>query len=168
MKRGAKMDLPAARNRNQMKEERIMKRCLFSLIAVLAIGHAAAQEYRAGSLRIADAHARPTVPGQTSGAVYFSLDNTGKSGDKLLAISSPAAQSTELHSMQMDGNIMRMREVGELELKPAAHIAMQPGDGYHVMLIGLKQPLTPGEKIPLSLRFEKAGKVAIEATVDNR
>ncbi len=87
---------------------------------------------------------------------------------KLLAVATPAAKSVEVHSMQMDGNMMRMREVGELELKPAARIAMQPGDGYHIMLLGLKQALKPGEKIPLTLRFEKAGKLEIEATVDNR
>jgi copper(I)-binding protein len=141
---------------------------MFALTALLALGQASAADYHAGNLLIHDAHARATVPGQTSGAVYLNLENTGKTGDKLLAVASPAAQSAELHSMQMDGNIMRMREVGELELKPAARIAMQPGDGYHIMLLGLKQPLNPGQKIPLTLRFEKAGKVEIEAVVDSR
>jgi len=68
----------------------------------------------------------------------------------------------------MDGSIMRMREVTQLELKPAAKLTMGPGDGYHIMLVGLKKALRPGEKIPLNLRFEKAGKVELEAVVDSK
>jgi copper(I)-binding protein len=145
-----------------------MKRYLLALAALLPLIHATAADYHVGNLLISGAHARSTVPGQTSGAVYVTLENVGKSTDKLLAVTSPAAKSAEVHSMQMDGNVMRMREVGELELKPAARIAMQPGDGYHIMLLGLKQALNPGEKIPLTLRFDKAGKIDIEAIVDSR
>jgi copper(I)-binding protein len=68
----------------------------------------------------------------------------------------------------MDGGIMRMREVDALELQPAAHVTMSPGDGYHIMLVGLKKALVPGQKVPLSLRFEKAGKLDIEAVVDDK
>ena len=70
--------------------------------------------------------------------------------------------------MVMDGNIMRMREVSQLELQPAARVVMTPGDGYHIMLVGLKKALVPGQKVPLSLRFEKAGKLDIEAVVDSK
>ena len=143
------------------------KRSLFALIAVLAFGLAYADEYHVGKLQIDHAHARPTVPGQSSGALYLSVENRGNSIDRLLTISTPVAKSAEVHSMQMDGNIMRMREVGSLELKPAARVDMGPGDGYHIMLIDLKQALKSGQKIPLTLRFEKAGVVEISAIVDS-
>jgi copper(I)-binding protein len=115
---------------------------------------------------ISHAHARATVPGQTTGAVYLDIENRGKIDDKLLRIATPVAQSAEVHSMTMDGTIMRMREVPQVDFAPAAKVSMAANEGLHIMLIGLKQPLRPGQKIPLALRFEKAGKIEVEAVVD--
>ena len=144
------------------------KRCILALTTSLLASAAMAEDYRVGGIQVDHAHARPTVTGQSSGAAYISIENKGGSSDKLLTISSPVAKSAEVHSMVMDGNIMRMREVSQLELQPAARIVMTAGDGYHIMLVGLKKALVPGQKIPLSLRFEKAGKLEIEAVVDSR
>ncbi|MFI4940830.1 MAG: copper chaperone PCu(A)C [Burkholderiales bacterium] len=146
----------------------MMKRCLCALSAMLALNAAMADDYHAGNLHITHAHTRATVPGQASGAAYLTIDNRGTADDKLLSVASPAAQSAQVHSMVMDGDMMRMREVPALELKSSAHVEMQPGNGYHIMLIGLKQALKPGEKIPLSLHFEKAGKLEIEVVVDEK
>ena len=143
-----------------------MKRTLLALTCGLAVNWAMAADYHAGDLHISNPHARATVPGQTTGAVYFTIENTGKTGDKLLGITTSASQSAELHNMQMDGDIMRMREVGQVDLKPATKVTMAANEGLHIMLIGLKQPLRPGQKIPLSLRFEKAGKIDVDVTVD--
>jgi copper(I)-binding protein len=144
------------------------KRTILALVAALLSNLALADDYRAGNIHVDHAHARPTVTGQTSGAAYLSIENKGSSADKLLTVSTPVAKSAEVHSMVMDGNIMRMREVSQLELAPAARIEMSAGDGYHIMLVGLKKALLPGQKIPLSLRFEKAGKLDIEAVVDGK
>jgi hypothetical protein len=43
---------------------------------------------------------------------------------------------------------------------------MKPGDGYHLMLVGLKQPLKPGERFPLTLIFENAGRIELMVNVD--
>jgi len=145
-----------------------MKKLLLALAAIALTHTAFAADFRAGDLLIKDVHARPTVPGQTSGAAYLSIDNNGKSGDKLIRVSTTLAASAEIHSTSMDGGIMRMREVDALDLQPAAHVTMTPGDGYHIMLVGLKKALVPGQKVPLSLRFEKAGKLDIEAIVDDK
>lgn len=145
-----------------------MKRLFIALVATTLAQAAFAADFHAGDLLIKEVHARPTVPGQSSGAAYLSIDNNGKASDKLIHISTPVAASAEIHSTSMDGGIMRMREVGALELQPAAHVTMTPGDGYHIMLVGLKKALVPGQKVPLSLRFEKAGKLDIEAVVDDK
>lgn len=146
-----------------------MNRCMFALAAAtLALNTAMADDYNVGKLHIDHAHARATVPGQSSAAAYISVENKGQVSDKLLSVASPIAKSAEVHSMSMDGDMMRMREVSELELKPSARIVMHPGGGYHIMLVGLKQPLKPGEKIPLNLRFEKAGKIDIIVSVDDK
>lgn len=143
-------------------------RHLATLLAGLVIGIAAnAHDYKAGDLNIGHPWARPTVPGQPSGGAYLSIENKGKQSDTLLSASSPAVKSVEIHTMAMDGNVMKMREVGSIDIKPAEKITMQPGNGYHIMLIGLSQQLKVGDKIPLTLNFAKAGKVDVVVFVEN-
>jgi copper(I)-binding protein len=77
------------------------------------------------------------------------------------------AKSGEIHTMSMEGNLMKMREVdGGLEVKPGQKITMQPGNGYHIMLMGLSRPLKAGEKVP-TLTFEKAGKIDVTFNVED-
>lgn len=123
---------------------------------------------KAPSIGISHAVAHATVPGQPAAAAYLTIENRGKSADKLVAVASPVARTAEIHSMSMQGDVMKMREVGEIVLPPAAVVAMKPGDGYHIMLMGLKKPLQAGEQVPLTLTFEKAGKVSVQAHVESR
>jgi copper(I)-binding protein len=137
--------------------------------AVLTVAAAAqANDYKAGELTIAQPYARATVPNQPSGAAYMTIDNTGKNADKLIGASSPVAKSVQIHTMSMDGNVMKMREVSDIELKPSTKTELKPGHGYHLMLIGLKQPLKAGEKFPVTLNFEKAGKVDVSVSVEDK
>ena len=144
-----------------------LRSLLFISAGLLICGTTLAHEYRAGDILIAHPYARATMPGQTSGGAYLTLENKGKQADALISAQSPAAQSVEIHSMSMTtDNVMRMREVGSIELKPQEKIVMQPGDGYHIMLLGLKAPLKAGDKLPLTLTFKKAGKVETSISVE--
>jgi len=142
----------------------------FSALAagLVLTGVAHAHDYKVAELQVGHPWARPTVPGQPAGGAYLSIENKGKAGDKLIAVASPVAKSAEIHTMAMDGNVMKMREVGSIDIKPAEKIAMQPGNGYHIMLIGLSQPLKAGDKIPLTLTFEKAGKLEVSVYVEDK
>lgn len=143
-------------------------RSLVSLFAFAALcASASAHDYQAGTIHIDHPYARPTVPGQPSGGAYLTLENRGKDADRLLAADSPAAKKTEIHTMSMVGNVMKMREADGIELAPAAKVTMKPGDGYHIMLIGLKQQLKVGDTLPLTLTFEKAGKVEVSVQVQD-
>ena len=140
---------------------------LFALTAALVFSaFASAHDYTIGNLQVEQGVARPSVPGQPSGAAYLSIENHGKKSDRLIAIKTPIAQSAQMHSMSMQGDVMRIREVNAIELKPSSKIVMQPGNGYHIMLIGLKQPLKAGQQFPLTLTFEKAGKLDISVGVE--
>jgi copper(I)-binding protein len=141
---------------------------LILFAALLISASINAHEYNLGELRIQHPYARTTVAGQPSGGAYLTLENTGKSVDTLVSASSPVAKAVELHIVAMDGEVMKMREVPGIELKPAAKIAMKPGDGYHLMLVGLKQELKAGDKFPLALTFQKAGKVEVSVYVEER
>ena len=129
---------------------------------------AQAHEYHVGKLDIGHPYARATVPGQPAGGAYLSIENKGTAADRLVALSTPAAKTTEIHTMAMEGNVMKMREVdGALEIKPGQKITMQPGNGYHIMLMGLSKPLKAGDKLPLTLTFEKAGRVEVTINVED-
>lgn len=133
--------------------------------AILASSLALAQEYKLKGLHLSEPYARATMPHQPAGGAYVTIENKGTSADKLVAASSPVAKSVEIHTMAMEGNVMKMREVPGIELKPAEKLVMKPGEGYHLMLMGLRQPLKVGEKFPITLTFEKAGKTEVTAEV---
>lgn len=145
-----------------------MKPTTFLLAAVFAAANAAAHEYDAGSLHIKHPHARPTVAGMPTGAAYFNVENKGTAPDKLVSASTPVAKSVEVHTMSMDNGVMKMREVGTIDIKPGEKITMQPGNGYHLMLMGLTRQLKPGERFPMTLVFEKAGKKEVNVEVDRK
>jgi copper(I)-binding protein len=144
-------------------------RIFFALPAlILSTTLAFAHGSQVGDLKIGHPYARPTIAQQPTGAAYLSIENTGKSADRLLSISTPAATSAALHTMTMDGNIMRMREANAVAIEPGATVAMKPGMGYHIMLVGLKSPLKPGDRFPMTLTFDKAGKVDVTVVVQDK
>jgi hypothetical protein len=130
--------------------------------AVIALAACAAT----AQVKIEGAWARPTVPGQQAGGGYLSL--TSPVADRLLGGSTPAAERFELHSMAMKGDVMEMREVeGGVDLPAGRKVEFKPG-GLHVMFMGLKAPLTVGTKVPVTLRFQKAGELKVEFEVISR
>lgn len=141
---------------------------LFAATAFAATTLAHAQHFSAGDIHVFDAYARPTVSHQPTGGAYVGLENKGETLDHLISASSPVAKRVEIHTMSMDGNVMKMKEVGKIELKPGTEIVMKPGDGYHFMLVGLNQRLKAGETFPMTLEFEMAGKVEVTVQVGNK
>jgi copper(I)-binding protein len=67
--------------------------------------------------------------------------------------------------MKMDNDMMRMRQLQALDLPAGQAVKLAPG-GYHLMLMGLKQPLKDGDKVPLTLEFEDAQRVRSKVVVD--
>jgi periplasmic copper chaperone A len=133
-----------------------MKQQLFAVVAALAACSALAQ------VKVEGAWARPTVPGQQGGGGYLSI--TSQSADRLLGGSTALAERFELHTMSMKGDVMEMRQVEAIELPAGKTVELKPG-GLHVMFIGLKQALPVGTKLPVTLKFEKAGELEVEFDV---
>ncbi|WP_076593240.1 copper chaperone PCu(A)C [Herminiimonas arsenitoxidans] len=145
-----------------------LRQLSFAVLTFAISTAAVAHDYRVGDISVDHPYARATVAGQTSGGAYLTLENKGNSADTLISAKSPVAASVEIHTMSMTADhVMRMREVGTLEIKAKEKIAMQPGDGYHIMLIGLKSPLKVGDKLPLTLTFKKAGKIETSIFVED-
>jgi periplasmic copper chaperone A len=138
--------------------------------AALVVSGAQAQEAVLKDLRIRQAVASPSIPGAQAGGAVATVENKGAVADKLLGASTPAAERVEIHVMKMENNIMRMREVGPVEIKAGQTVVMGKShpEGLHLMLMGLKQPLKEGEKFPITLNFEKAGSVQLEMMVSSQ
>ncbi len=104
------------------------------------------------------------APGATGGA-FMLIRNGGAEPDRLLSASSNVAEAVEVHEMKMENDVMMMREMENGLAIPAGEaVKLAPG-GYHIMLINLKQALAPGDKVTITLNFEKAGAVEILAEV---
>jgi copper(I)-binding protein len=142
-------------------------RILASFAIALAAGAAFAHGYSAGDVRIEHPYATPTPPGAKIGAAYFmSLENRGEQADRLLRASSPVAAGVELHSGDIGADgVMRMRELDALPIPSKAVLELRPGHGNHLMLMGLKQPLVEGQSFPMTLEFERGGKIEVQVKV---
>jgi copper(I)-binding protein len=130
-------------------------------IAAIYVAPASAQQVKAGDLVLDHAWARATPGGAKVGGGYLTIENKGATPDKLIGGSSPAAGKVEVHEMAMNNGVATMRPVkGGLSIPPAQSVTLAPG-GYHIMLMELKAPLKKGDKVPVTLAFEKAGQVNV-------
>jgi copper(I)-binding protein len=116
----------------------------------------AAPAAAAHAVEIKDGWVRPTPPGLAVTAAYFTLKS--RTDDRLVGANSPLARRAELHATSVRAGVARMKPVPSLALKAGESVALAPG-GVHLMLYGLENTLSPGQSVPLELRFEKAGVV---------
>ena len=124
-----------------------------------------AQEVRAGDLVITHAWSRATPGGAKIGGGYLSIENKGSQPDRLIGGSADVAARIQLHEMAVNNAVMTMRPLEKgLVIEPGKTIKLAPG-GYHLMLVDLKRPLKQGDKLPITLEFEKAGNVKLSLEV---
>ena len=137
-----------------------MPRKLLAFAASLLLsGGAMAQT---GAVEVSAAWARATPGKAENGAAYLTIESP--SGDRLTGASTPVAAKTELHAMKMEGGVMTMTPLDGIDLPAGQSVTLKPG-GLHIMFVGLKQPLQPGQGVPLTLHFAKAGTREVTATV---
>ena len=137
----------------------LMRMSLFAFFVAL---EGMAQPVVASEIMFGSLQFRATVGSMSSSAAYVSVMNHGKMADRLLDATSNLARKTELHLMEMDNGVMRMRPIeGGIDLPAGETIHLAPG-GYHVMLIGLNAPLTAGSIFEITLVFQNAGEKTIK------
>lgn len=131
-----------------------------TLAASLFVASAALAQ--SGTITVENAWSRAAMAGR-NGAVFLTIVDKGQA-DTLVSASSPVAERVEVHESLMDQGVMKMREVKGLTVTPEKPVTLAPG-GYHIMLMNLKQPLSEGDKIQVTLNFQKAGAVSTTAVV---
>lgn len=120
----------------------------------------------ASDIKIENASARATAPGQEVGSAGMVI--TSKKDAKLIAVSTPASETAEIHTMTMEDGVMKMRQLEYLALPANQPVTLGPG-GDHLMFMGLKKPLKAGKTVPLTLTIQysdnKTEKVKVKAQI---
>lgn len=135
------------------------------IVSFGAAAPALAEEVKAGDLVITQAWSRATPGGAKIGGGYLTIENKGSTPDRLIGGSSDVADKVQVHEMAMNNGVMTMRPLDKgLAIEPGKTVKLAPG-GYHLMLLDLKSPLKQGDKVPVTLQFEKAGEVKLSLDV---
>lgn len=145
----------------------MFRRCIALLAAAVLSLPAAAHDYELGTLAINHPWSRPTMPGMSMGVAYLSITNRGAKPDALIGASMSLAESVEIHQTRVVDGMARMRPMSEVPLPAGATVKIEPG-GTHLMLVGLKEPLVAGRRLPLTLEFREAGSITVELSVESR
>jgi copper(I)-binding protein len=132
-------------------------------VLVAALSACQPSSRQPADLEVGPAWARATAPGQDTGGVFLTVRG-GSAPDRLVGGSTPQARSVEIHSMRMDGAVMRMRRQPSAAIAADGVTRLAPG-GTHLMLVGLKSPLTPGRTFDLTLDFAEAGRRQVAVKV---
>ncbi len=139
-----------------------------AIAAALAAWFAApvrAEDVKAGDLVITQAWSRATPVGAKVAGGYLTIENKGSSADRLVGGSGDVAGRVEVHEMAMDNGVMKMRPLDKgLEIEPGKTVKLAPG-GLHLMMFDLKGQFKQGDKVAVTLQFEKAGKVQLTLDV---
>jgi copper(I)-binding protein len=144
---------------------RAFSRFAFAAILMAAAAPALAQGTTTAPIAVQHPWARATPAGAMTGVVYMSLDNKSASADRLTGGSSDVADKVQIHEMSIVNGVMQMRQLADgLPVPAGGSVVLKPGS-YHVMLIGLKKPLTAGETFPLTLTFAKTGNISVTVAV---
>ena len=130
----------------------------------LLFGSGAALADAADAVQALDPYVRAMPPGQSVSAAFLVLNNMSPDDHALVAAESPAAMMVELHEHTMVDGMMQMREVEQIAVPSGGSAELKPG-GLHIMLMGVKSQLKPGDKIDITLIYEDGSKETVETPV---
>ena len=117
------------------------------------------------ALMIMEPWGRASLVDGGNSAIYLNIMNHGEVDDVLLRASTDVAEATELHETTMDENdVMNMSPINNIAVPADSIVSLEPG-GKHIMLLGLTETLHAGTPVKVTLTFEKAGEIVVEAEV---
>ena len=117
-----------------------------------------------GQVSVENAWTRATAPGARVGAGYVVIRNNSGAADRLVSVSSTAAEKVETHVTVKEGEIFRMREVSGYDIPAKGSFELKPG-GAHLMFVNISTPFKEGGSIPVVLKFQNAGELKVEFNV---
>jgi copper(I)-binding protein len=139
-----------------------LKKAVLGVIAVATLGACGSG---GDAISVESAWARTSPMSSDASAIYMTLTSPNDDALVSAAVDMSVAMMAQVHetTMNADGT-MGMQEVDQVALPAGSAVALEPG-GYHIMLMGLKQPLVLGENVTVTLTFESGEKVSVDAKV---
>jgi copper(I)-binding protein len=135
------------------------------IVVAAALAFVGSAPTAAHDVAVSQAWSRSSPKGAKVAAGYIAIENHGTATDRLLSASSAVAAKVEIHRMSMQDGIMTMRPVEDgLAIPPDQTVTLAPG-GDHIMFVGLNAPFEEGQRIPVALRFERAGRIDVDFEV---
>jgi len=120
----------------------------------------AADTVSVGNITVSNAWSRASTGANRPSGAFLSVANKGSASDRLIGVQSPAAAKSALHNSVMEDGVMKMNHVMAIDIPAGGMTMLKPG-GFHIMLMGVTTLLKEGDMFPVTLTFEKAGKVLI-------
>ena len=121
-------------------------------------------EAQSGAFVVDGAWARASIGGSKVSAVYLAVTNRGETVDRLVGAAAERAGHAMIHRSVVEDGVMKMRRAGAIEIPRGESVRLEPG-GLHVMLMEISSPLEIGERISVTLVFERAGEVTLSVPV---
>jgi periplasmic copper chaperone A len=134
---------------------------MFAFVAAILLSACSSR----GGIQVAEAWMRPAGSGE-NGAVYLIIHNDSSADDELTGVLTEAAEAAEMHTSQMNGDVMQMQQLESVPLPASAATRFEPG-GLHIMLVGLKKDLKVGNKIEITLQFQNAEDLTLSVPVSD-
>ena len=140
----------------------MLKKILITLSLITISNSVLAHEYKIGKLEIDHSYIRATT-GTNVSAGFMTIENEGDQPDKLLSVTNVSfAKQVEIHETTMDNNVMKMRPLNQgLTIPAKSKVQLKPGS-YHIMFMGLKEPIIYDKKYRATLNFEQSGSITVE------
>jgi copper(I)-binding protein len=145
-----------------MSLQRILR--MTALVAAVVTLAACASPSPAAALTVSGAWVRSLAAPNTPSAAYMTIKNDGATDDRLLSVTSDSAATVEMHQTDDMNGMMSMSALPDLPVLAHGQTVLAPG-GTHLMLIGVSKPLKTGDKVVLTLKFDKAGTLTVSADV---
>ncbi len=118
----------------------------------------------ASELDISKQHIRATPPHAKNSAAFFTITNNANKSVKLIAVKSNISEKVQIHTnINVDG-MMKMRQVESIMIDANSSTSLQSG-GYHVMFLGLKNDLTEGQTVDITLYFDNGEQIKVSTPV---
>jgi copper(I)-binding protein len=118
----------------------------------------------ASELDISKQHIRATPPHAKNSAAFFTITNNANKSVKLIAVKSNISEKVQIHTNINEDGMMKMRQVESIMIDANSSTSLQPG-GYHVMFLGLKNDLTEGQSVELTLYFDNGEQIKVSTPV---
>ena len=132
--------------------------------SALRLSHA---NWKKTELVIRDGWVQEGPASQKITAAYMVIENHGQADVALKGASSSAADVIELHKMELTDGLMKMRKIESINVPAGGKVELKPG-GYHLMVIGLRQPLKEGDTVSMTLEFSNDLRQSIDIPVKPR